>query len=396
MRTKVFYNLPDTACYGCYACAQICPVEAIQMRESQEGFMYPHIDSEKCIECNACEGVCPTQLDVLTSLFHSTPENVYAAWEHSLMERLMSTSGGVFFVLGKKCIDNGGVVYGAVFDRSLKVVHSRVEDVHSLEAMRGSKYVQSDLTSILRSIRIDLRKGVKVLFSGTPCQIGGLRSFLKRDYPNLLCVDLVCHGVPSPSVFASHLKYIEKSYKDRLVDYKFRGKDKSGWRAYIKYFFSNKKVTKKLLEDDFFAHCFYKSLFNRKSCYICGFSCSQRVGDITLSDFWGAERYNKKLRRERKYGFNMVMCNTAKGLRAFEDIKQSLTFISLPTKAALEGDVRLRHPEPEPADRHKMFEKYFRFGYDTLASHYESRKKSLKHFLPIVIKNIVCEIRTRL
>ena len=394
MRTKVFYDLPNSACYGCQACAQICPVAAISMESNKEGFLYPQIDTDKCIECNLCQKSCPTQTDVVTPLFHETPTTVDAAWEKEKGVRLQSTSGGVFYALGKNWIDSGGIVYGAILSKDLKVVHSRASTIEELQCQRKSKYVQSDLTGILTEIKKELINGKRVLFSGTPCQVAGLRSFLKKDYPNLLTVDVVCHGVPSPQIFADHLKYVNKIQKDTLVDYQFRGKEKSGWRAYIKYIFKDKTVNN-LLGKDFYSFSFYHSYFNRLSCFNCNFSQSKRVGDITLSDFWNAEKECKPLRIQRKNGFNMVMCNTLKGEEIYTKIKDQLDFLTLPSEVAINGDVRLRNTEPEPDMRTIIFNDYSSNGYEYVVKKYGPRNKGTRN-IPNWIKNLVCEIRARL
>ncbi|WP_300502338.1 Coenzyme F420 hydrogenase/dehydrogenase, beta subunit C-terminal domain [Bacteroides caecimuris] len=396
MRTKVFYNLPETACYGCQACAQICPVSAIEMKSDKEGFLFPKIDTEKCIECNLCEKSCPTQEKVSNPLFHPTPENVDAAWEKDFQARLESTSGGAFYVMAKRWIENGGVVYGAEFDENLCVRHQRADSIDALKRQRGSKYVQSNLDGIMKQVKADLVNGVKVLFSGTPCQVAGLRSFLKKDYPNLICIDLVCHGVPSPMIFTEHLRYIETTRGKQITDYKFRGKERSGWRAYIKYIFKDCKEEKNFLGEDFYAYCFYNSRFNRRSCFTCGFSQSQRVGDITLSDFWNAEKVCKSLRIPRKYGFNMVMCNTPKGEALYQSAIDKLEHLSLPVKVAIEGDVRLRHTEDAPVDRESIFDEYYSHGYNWLVENRGPHYSIASRYTPTWLKNLVYEIKARI
>lgn len=395
MRTKVYYNKPESDCYGCQACLQICPVAAIDMQANREGFLYPMIDSNKCIDCGLCEKSCPTQINILGPLFHSTPEFVDAAWNRDLTLRIESTSGGIFYLLGQKYIENGGIVYGAVFDNNLNVIHEGVKDLDSLKRIRGSKYVQSDITGVLKNVKENLKAGKKVLFSGTPCQVGGLRAFLKVDYPNLLCIDLVCHGVPSPKIFKEHLKYIERKYNSKLIDYKFRWKDKAGWRAYIKYIFDNKFIVK-ALGKDFFAYNFYKSYFNRLSCFSCSYSCPTRVGDITLSDFWNAEKYDRTLKKIRKYGFNMVMCNTEKGKSAYSEINDQINFEQLPSEIAIQGDVRLRNPEPEPKERKKIFDEYFAYGYDWLIKNRFPKPPIITRIIPLLLKNFISEIKAHL
>lgn len=394
MRTKVFYNKSESTCYGCQACKSICPVSAITMIPDKEGFLFPHIDTEKCIECNACERTCPTQSYVISPLFNETPDIVDAAWNKDNNLRLASTSGGVFSELAIACIKKGGIVYGAAFDEDLKVIHIPISTVDNLKLLRGSKYVQSDIGEIYPKIRSELKEGRYVLFSGTPCQVGGLRAFLKKDYENLLTIDLVCHGVPSPMVFASHIKYIEEKYQDKVVDYKFRAKKTSGWRAYINYILSSGRSIKKILGDDFYAQCFYRSLFNRKSCFTCEYSQSRRVGDITLSDFWGSETYSSVLKRQRKYGYNMVMCNTAKGRLWYEKIKNDVKSVIVPIEVALKGDVRLRHPEKMPKTRSEMFNDYLLHGYVWLVKNKSFKKSYKSRLIPEFVKNILCEIKS--
>lgn len=396
MRTKVFYNLPESHCYGCHACKEICPVQAISMVSDKEGFLFPRIDVNKCIECNACEKTCPTQADVSNSLFRQTPANVDASWEKNLNDRMASTSGGIFFVLGKHWLSQDGVVYGAGFDENLKVRHIRINTIEGLESLRGSKYVQSDINGTFRLVREDLKNGIKVLYSGTPCQIAGLRSFLKRDYDNLITVDLVCHGTPSPLLFRNHLKYIEKTKGKELKDYKFRGKLKSGWRAYIKYVYKDGDIECRSLGKDFFAHCFYNSLFNRRSCFTCDFSRSQRVGDITLSDFWNAEKSCRSLKIQRKYGFNMVMCNSDKGRALYDGIKDAIENVVLPSDVAIKGDVRLRHSENMPTRRERIFDEYYSHGYDWLVENRWPKPSIVSMIVPSMIKNLICEIKARI
>ncbi len=396
MRTKVFYDLPETACYGCQACAQICPVSAISMVPDEEGFLFPQIDTDKCIECNLCEKTCPTQESVAKPLFNAIPTNVDAAWEKDFDARLESTSGGAFYIFGKKWIEDGGVVYGADFDDKLHVRHCKAVTIEELQRQRGSKYVQSDLSGILKAVRTDLKAGIKVLFSGTPCQVAGLRAFLKKDYPNLICIDLVCHGVPSPLIFLEHLKYVEKTSGKQIVDYKFRGKERSGWRAYIKYIFKDKTVEKRFLGNDFYAYSFYRSRFNRRSCFSCGFSHAKRVGDITLSDFWNAERYSKELRKQRKYGFNMIMCNTEKGRNLYNETISKFGRIELPLQIAVDGDVRLRHAEKAPLDRDSIFQEYHTHGYEWLVNNRGPKNSIASRLTPTWVKNLIYEIKSRI
>lgn len=392
----MYYDKPITACYGCQACSEVCPVNAISMNADEEGFLFPHIDTDKCIECNQCERSCPTQSSVVSKLFHTIPKLVDAAWEKELTERLESTSGGAFYAIARQWVLDGGVVYGADFNEQLIVSHVRVDNIESLKRLRGSKYVQSDTFGSFRSAKRDLQTGKKVLFSGTPCQIAGLRAFLKKEYDNLLTIDLVCHGVPSPMILKEHLSYIQNSRKDKLVDFKFRGKEKSGWRSYVKYIFFSKKKENHTWGNDFYAYSFNRARFNRRSCFSCDFSQSSRVGDITLSDFWNAEKHCKQLKIERKYGFNLIMCNTPKGQKAYENVLNELRHITLPVEIAIEGDVRLRQTEEAPSERDTIFKDVERHGYQWAVLNRMGKRSRSSRLMPTFLKNLIYEIKARI
>jgi coenzyme F420-reducing hydrogenase beta subunit len=396
MRTVVFHNKPQEVCYGCTACYAVCPKSAIKMESNSEGFKYPQIDANLCVDCGLCEKICPTQKEPLNNVLYDTPQNVFAAWNKNLKERLQSTSGGLFYVIARKWINEGGVVYGVALEDDLIVRHIRVDSVDNLYKLQGSKYVQSDLNDIFKRIKSDLCNGEKVMFSGTPCQVGGLRTFLRKDYHNLLTVDLVCHGTPSPLIFSEHIKYIEKRNNDKIEDFKFRGKKPSGWRAYIFHVFKSGKTREFFLGGDFFSYSFYLSRFNRTSCFSCEYSQSKRSGDITLSDFWNAEKTCKSLKRQRKYGFNLVMCNTPKAIELINSISDEIEKMTLPFEVARDGDVRLRHSEPKPEYRNQFFKMFNEKGYEYLVANYSGKPSFASKSIPTIVKNLVYEIKSYL
>lgn len=396
MRGFIYYDKSTESCYGCKACEQICPKAAIETVENEEGFVYPHIDSAKCIDCGLCQRVCPTQDENTVSLFHATPQTVYAAWNRNLTERLESTSGGMFFLLARQFINEGGVVYGADYRENLTVFHRRFEDVETLKRARGSKYVQSDINDAYQQVQIDLKAGRKVLFSGTPCQIAGLQLFLRKKYDNLLTIDLVCHGVPSPVFFKESLAFLEQKYGERIVDFKFRAKKKSGWRSYVKYVFNRHKPIWAFLGKNYYTHAFHLGYFNRASCYTCGFSRSDRVGDITLSDFWGAERHHRTLKRARKWGFNLVMCNTSQGYWLFNAVAEQIELLECPVEWAIQGDVRLRHTEQRPRMRDEAYKILNEKGYAYMSSVYGIKESTLQRMVPVWVKNLIREIQSRI
>ena len=396
MKNSIIKTLNIDECYGCHACEQICTHGAISLVTNKDGFFYPTVDENKCIECGLCEKVCPTKKANIQKLFHHKLDTVYAAWNHNLAERIQSTSGGLFYVLASKIIEDGGVVYGVSYDPELLAFHKRVDTLDGLKDFRGSKYLQSNTKDTFNNVKTDLKNGILVLYSGTPCQIAALRLFLRKDYDNLFTVDLVCHGVPSPLIFKEHIKYIEESTKSKLVDFKFRAKKYSGWRSYVKYVYNKGNAKYLSVGMDSYFHFFNKAYLNRNSCFSCSFSSPQRVGDITLSDFWGAERYSKTLRKERKYGFNLVMLNTNKALSLFNEIRGHIDTLELPFEYAYNGDIRLRESELKPEFRDIFYELYHEKGYPYVAEKYKYKSNLFNKCIPTFIKNIIREIQSRL
>lgn len=394
MKEFVYSNKSKECCYGCEACKQVCPYKAISMESNDEGFLYPHIDVTKCVECGLCERVCPTQDENISKLFYPTPQLVYAAWNKNLDERLESTSGGVFYLLAYQFVSNGGIVYGADYSEDFAVYHRRFDDVVDLNRVRGSKYLQSNIGDAFIQVKEDIESGKEVLFSGTPCQIAGLRLFLRKPYENLYTVDLVCHGVPSPMFFKQHIKYLEQKYGKHIVDFKFRAKKRSGWRSYVKYVFNQHRPIYTFWGDNYYTHAFNEGYFNRESCFKCSFSTSQRVGDITLSDFWGAEAIHKELRRVRKYGFNCVICNTSKGRILFDSINTKLHVKEYPIETAIQGDVRLRHSETRPVLRGNAYKLLNKEGYAYMQDTYGIQKSLTRRIIPIWVKNIIRELQS--
>lgn len=212
---------------GCGACVSICPKQAITMRADGEGFLYPVVDGTKCVACDACEKRCPAGKPA-----QEKHAKLFGAQAKDEQLRKASSSGGIFTLLARNAIAKGGVVFGAVFDENLRVEHIGALDETELAGMRGSKYVQSDATDAIQNAVSLLRRDIPVLFSGAPCQINGLLAALgNQKTDKLLTVDFVCHGVPSPGVFASYIKELEKEHGCRVTGYTFRDK-RLGWKNF--------------------------------------------------------------------------------------------------------------------------------------------------------------------
>ncbi|MBQ2948400.1 MAG: Coenzyme F420 hydrogenase/dehydrogenase, beta subunit C-terminal domain [Clostridia bacterium] len=318
MRTTV--RAKKSECSGCGACVSICPKGAISMKPDDEGFLYPAVDGALCVNCDLCEKRCPAG--------KPTPENqpaVLGAQHRDLSVRAASSSGGVFTALARSMFAKGGVVFGAAFDENLRVEHIGAFDESELAAMRGSKYVQSDAADAVGNAAQLLARGLPVLFSGTPCQVAGLRAKLNgKNEEQLLTVDFVCHGVPSPGIFASYLKELEAQRGQRVVAYSFRDKRK-GWKDFyaVATFEDGSEHTGSQIDEPFL-YGFLQNLYLRPSCMKCTeYRVNHHPADITIADMWGVERVCPE--RDDDTGLSLVFVNTEKGRKAIEACAGEIT-----------------------------------------------------------------------
>lgn len=317
------------ACVGCHACQVVCPHDAIEMQADPAGFLHPTVDLQRCTECGRCKLACPV-LNPPTR--HSRPE-AYACVARDYALRKASSSGGVFSLLAQHTLGLGGVVYGAVLDERMDVVHECAETNEDLPALQGSKYVQSRMGSTYRKVRDSLRSGRAVLFSGTPCQVAGLKSYLGHDYDRLLCVDIVCHGVPSPRVWHRYLQHLEEQHQARPITAAFRRKDE-GWRSYSMVVgFNNGAEYRMTVREDPFLRAFLSDICLRPSCHACRFKGLERPADITLADFWGVENVAPECDDDR--GTSLVLVHSVAGRVAFERVRGALVTQSVSVEAAV-------------------------------------------------------------
>ena len=324
-------------CCGCTACESVCPYDAISMQPDNLGFVYPQVDKANCVECGLCKRVCAfNNIDISQSDKYPV---AYAARHKDIEEVENSRSGAVFVALSDVILNDKGIVYGAALTERFVVAHRRTTNMHERDALRGSKYVQSDLNGIFKQVREDLKKGISVLFSGTPCQVAGLKSYLnllKIDIRNLLLVDVVCHGVPSPKYWQDYLFYIENKENSDIVKVNFRDKRKFGWTSHRESFeFSNGKTKS-------YNHNFYHDIMLRRSCGVCPYANIKRVSDITIGDFWGWEKLGISINDDNK-GLNLVLINTTKGESFFSKIKDE-QLISYPTEVSQSLQPNLLRP----------------------------------------------------
>ena len=377
----------SSQCVGCGVCALQCSNSAIAMVTDPNGFSYPLLDQQRCIDCGKCRAVCPV-LSETNITDNYLPNGVFACWNRRIEVRLVSSSGGIFSVLADTIFSKGGVVYGAVFDASLKVMIIRTEHRFGVEKMRGSKYIEADLSNVFKMVALDIREGKTILFSGTPCQNAALRNYLlaeQIDYEvsPLYQVDFICHGVSSPALWNSFISAIEKKYRSKLKYVYFRDKSIGGWKSpAMRFTFLDRKdkliswSTPVLQLENAFVSCYHKNITLRRSCYSCRFRELPRPSDITLADAQ-ALYHHPSFHREARSGISFVRINSIKGKKLFEESSEYIILQSRPFfEMGIPGQViplpSLRAiflREAETLDFFSLFQKYrsqisspFKFG----------------------------------
>lgn len=364
-------------CCGCASCVQVCPKQCISMNEDCEGFLYPKVDSADCVDCGLCEKVCP----VINQNEPSEPLAVYAAMNSNEEIRLKSSSGGIFTLLALQIIAEGGVVFGARFNVNWEVIHDYAETVEGLEAFRGSKYVQSVIADNYKYAKQFLLEGRKVLFSGTPCQIAGLKKYLQKEYENLLTLEVVCHGVPSPKVWKDYLKFSKNNFKEKVKELSSEGnldisnvtfRDKAnGWKNYnVKISYSLDNVNNSSLscnfneltpfKDNLYMRGFLKDIFLRPSCVQCPAKQGKSGADIAIADYWGIQRIHPELDDDK--GVNLVLINTQKGQNYFNEIAASLAYTISDYKKSIASNPCIVKSVAEPSQRVQFWREYERQG----------------------------------
>lgn len=300
-------------CCGCGACLNVCPKNAISFREDAEGFAYPSVDEGKCIDCSLCVKVCP----VLSPDVERLPLKVYAAKNRDLQERIQSSSGGMFLPLAREVLRQGGQVFGVEFSEDFRSArHACASDAGGVKRFSGSKYIQSDTGRTYSMTKMFLENGVPVLYSGTPCQIAGLRKFLRKDYENLYTVDLVCHGVPSPGIWR---RYMDETAPEGTASVNFRDKV-TGWKRFslVMKDSSGKVLFSQREDENVFMDGFLKNLYLRPSCYLCPARKGRSGSDLTIADYWHLKKTLPDF--DDNTGVGLVLVNTAKGARLFDSV----------------------------------------------------------------------------
>lgn len=402
MKDKIILFDKKENCCACGACFNICPKSAISMITDEYGFRYPKIDEEKCISCGACQRVCAFQYIEETN----KTKSVFVSARKDNDKIMQSASGGIFAVFAEKILKENGVVCGVTLVEESGVLepkHICIDKIEDLPKLLGSKYVQSDTNIVYKDIKKYLLDNRKVLFSGTPCQVAGLRAFLGKVYNNLLTLDIICHGVPNAEFFKGYLKILEKKFKGKVIDFKFRDK-KYGWgpyTMYVKVLKSDKTVINKYfsLEESSYAHMFLCTETLRKNCYKCKYTNENRTGDITIGDYWGIEKEHPNLLGEnggvldRYRGISVAIINTNNGKIWLDKCKDELYLYPSTFEQVAKINTQLREPSAYGKYRDKIMQLYKDGGYKAVDRFYYNKvirkiilkkniKKLLKYLLP--------------
>jgi len=340
--------LPDSnICTGCGVCICVCPTKCISFVEDKEGFRQIEIHTDICIHCGKCERSCPVLEDRDNSINNRPTDyiKVFACWNKDKKIRKESSSGGFFPALADIFLEqDASIVYGAAMQSDLSVSHISVSHKTDLSKIRGSKYLQSHVSHLFPSVKQQLEEGQKILFSGTPCQIGALYKYLRKDYENLYTCEVICHGVPSSLFFSKYIEFLKKRYHTHVSHVSFRDKF-IGWTIPIsKYLFENKKVKGFRAVENPFMYFFYAGLNLRRSCYHCRYSSLPRIADITMGDFWGIGLTEKVNFLEKEKGISLILLNNLKGDFLFNKVSGKVNYEQRSLKEAIKGNEHLIKP----------------------------------------------------
>lgn len=389
MKMNNVSNKNKYGCCGCTACESICPNRAIVMKPDNLGFLYPKVNGTLCTNCGLCLKICEFHTNYDRSQNLTIPK-IYALRQKDMNEVAKSQSGGAFAVFSDYILDIGGVVYGVGYTGHFRATHKRAETRQERDEFRLSKYVQSDVSTAFSDVKKDLSAGRTVLFSGTPCQVAGLKKFVgKKLQEHLFTMDLVCHGVCAPFVWRDYLKWLENKRGKKIVKVEFRDKKHFGWKSHKETF---------VYEDDTYTYTytymFYSHINLRYSCSNCPFTNTQRVGDVTMGDYWGLERLSADFANDNK-GCSLVFLNTEKSLRWFEKIKSHVEYMESDLTKCLQP--QLQHPTV-PHEKREQFEvDYVKHGFPRIAYlygdmgwrfHCKNILKKLKMLVGIILRKL--------
>lgn len=403
MPVEILFEKKEDCC-GCGACVNACPVSAIELQEDEDGFKYPIVDDSKCIHCGRCHQVCSYQYGKRPASERKT----YAAALNS-DDIMRSSSGGIFFGIAEQFLAAQGFVYGCSMkctEKGFLVEHVRVNDRQGLQQLQGSKYVQSSTECILKNIEADLKAGMQVLFSGTPCQVDGLKGYLGKDYSKLYTIDLVCHGVPNLRLFNDYIRFEEGRLNGKIEDFSFREKAE-GWKlkGRISYTDSEGIQREKVFdpEDSSYYQMFLNSYTYRLNCYSCPYAGEHRPADLTIGDFWNIELTEPEFLKENgglfdtEKGISCTVVNNAHGQELLELFGSTLTLAESIFEKAATYNRQMVAPSTLKPEREAVFQLY-RQGYKEVDAWYQKRlnrirrRRKLRNSIPKPVKTFVKKI----
>lgn len=389
-------NITDKSkCCGCNACIDICNKDAIRLEVDVEGFWYPKVNVSKCIDCGQCELVCPEiHIGELKKNDFPSPAHTIAAINKNLSIRWDSTSGGAFSALADYMYEQGGYVSGAIYNSDFSVKNYISNNKEDLIKLRSSKYLQSNACDLYTEIRFLLKRGEKVLACGTPCQMAALRSFLRKDYENLVIVDFICRGVNSPKVYRKYLDSLERKYGGKVVYVKAKNKE-LGWRNLTrKVMFDNGRVYYGVSMDDDFRRGYHTNVYCRPSCYVCQYKGLPRIADITLADYWGIEKIDKNL--DNNIGTSMILLNSKKGIEYFDKVKDRLEWKESSFESVIPGNIALMEPiGPSKIDRHRFFKDLDKGTFEEVTEKYfpKNNRSTIGRKIKLLVKEMINVVR---
>ena len=365
-------------CSGCSTCMQICPKKAIVMKENEEGFKEYYIDEKKCIKCGICTKKCPQINKIIYNEDEEGFPYYYAAYIKNNNKLKKSASGGIFQEVADAISNkNKFAIFGCRYDENFKAIHCCIENKANIDCLFSSKYVQSDIENIYFIVKQKLEENKVVLFSGTPCQIAGLYSFLlPKKWDNLYTIDIICHGVPSPLLFKKYVNYIEKKNNGKLSYYNFRSKDKNTWDDRFKYIVGKKSHGDNYYFDSYYYN-FIKGTNYRECCYNCKYAKKERISDMTIGDYWGIEEAHPSM--INNLGVSLVIINTKNGEKLFELIKNNIKYCESTFDKMSKHNHNLISPTSRPKIRDVIYN-----GIKT-KDYYELKKENLKYRIPIKV-----------
>lgn len=376
-------------CTGCGACKAACPLDCISIVEAKDGFIYPSVDKSKCVDCHKCERACPIEHSCESEYDSEAYGAIYV--DHKTL--MNSTSGGAFSAIVEYVLKNKGIVYGCAYSKHLKPIHIRINKWEKLQLLNGSKYIQSDTLNTFQMAKEDLERGTLVLYSGTPCQIAGLNTFLGKVYENLITVDIICHGVPSYAYFRKYIEWLEKNQGIQIRIVNFRSKDNKQWglsgNIIAKDLKSNRIIKKKLFYyNSYYYYYFLKGGIYRNSCYSCKYSNMKRQGDFTLGDLWGAEGLG--LPFDVRNGCSLVLVNSIQAKRILEKLNLKKAKINI--NYAITNNTQLKSPSVKPNYRDILIDQYQSLSANEINQFFQKRfRRDIiigrgKNFIPTRLK----------